>query len=1296
MVQHFDHVLHHLTSAAIKEHVPPTAQHGGKRQRGLMEATVIKFFKKWSRTHSVIIFRKHHLKKGETRVWKSGLLKPTTMAGAAIFGAATSAIPAPFRRVEVPFFGAITSVVQALLLGVVQAPFKAHLSHHLSAVQAPLETPLFLGCKSSFARRVEALQTTSWLGLHPARVQSTWVAARTSLPVLKQSTGWQKNRILVLPSISDIRCEVPELRGDNFKIWKERILLQLGCMDIDYAIRKDEPHKITDTSTPEQILLYERWEKSNRLSVMYIKTKISAGICGSIEQHENVRELLKAIDEQFVTSDKALASTLIMKFTSLKLTGIRGVREHIMEMRDIVAQLKKLEVEMSESFLVHFILNTLPPQYGPFKISYNTHKDKWSINELMTMCVQEEGRLLMEQGESAMLVTQRKGKKGKSQASQKGKQQIPPKSDIKKDEKGMQNLRKPVTSEQFILSGNKMGSHVEAIGTCYLTLNSETSFSLIYKSECVGNGILSDGLYCIFLQNDTAHNSLHVQTGIKRCVVKEDSSTLWHRRLGHISIDRIKRLVNDGVLSTLDFTDFETCVDCIKGKQTNKSKRGATRSSTILEIIHTDICSLDMDSHDRGGEYYGRYLEDGQSPGPFAKFLQEHGIVAQYTMPGSPDQNGVAERRNRTLLDMVRSMLSSSKLPKFLWTEALKTVVYILNRVPTKAIPKTPFELLKGWKPSLRHMRVWGCSSEVRIYNPQEKKLDPRTISGYFIGYAEKSKGYRFYCPSHSTRIVESRNAKFLEYDLVSGSDQFRNIVSDIDHTESQPSTSSDRLFIVHNTPQVQSGVERTITEVQPVVEVPQVVDNIPVDQVDQEFPDTSGQQVEPHTSLEDIGATLRRSTRTKRSAIPNDYVVYLQECDYNIGAENDPESFSQAMSCKESELWYNAMKDEMSSMKCNDVWDLVELPNGVKTIGCKWVFKTKKDSLGNIERYKARLVAKGFTQKEGIDYTETFSLVSKKDSLRIILALVAHFDLELQQMDVKTAFLNGELEEEVYMKQPEGFPSSDGEQLVCKLKKSIYGLNGSKVCFLVLYVDDILLATNDKGLLHEVKQFLSKNFDMKDMGEASYVIGIKIHRDRFKGRYQSNPSIDHWKAAKKVMRYLQGTKDYKLMYRRTSNLEVVGYSDSDFAGCVDSRKSTSEYIFILAGGAISWRSVKQTMTATSTMEAEFISCFEATSHGVWLKSFISGLRVMDSISRPLSIYCDNSAAVFMAKNNKSGSRSKHIDIKYLAIRERVKEKKVVIEHISTELMIADPLTKGMPPLKFKDHVVNMGLSSLM
>jgi chaperone required for assembly of F1-ATPase len=167
-------------------------------------------------------------------------------------------------------------------------------------------------------------------------------------------------------------------------------------------------------------------------------------------------------------------------------------------------------------------------------------------------------------------------------------------------------------------------------------------------------------------------------------------------------------------------------------------------------------------------------------------------------------------------------------------------------------------------------------------------------------------------------------------------------------------------------------------------------------------------------------------------------------------------------------------------------------------------------------------------------------------------------------------------------------------------------------------------------------------------------------------GRYQSNPGLDHWKAAKKVLRYLQGTKDYMLMFRRTDEFEVLGYSDSDFAGCLDSRKSTSGYIFMLAGGAVSWRSAKQTLTATSTMQAEFVACFEASSHGVWLKSFISGISVINSVSRPLRILCDNTAAVFLAKNNKSGSRNKHIDIKYLALRERIKENKVVIEHVRT------------------------------
>ena len=364
--------------------------------------------------------------------------------------------------------------------------------------------------------------------------------------------------------------------------------------------------------------------------------------------------------------------------------------------------------------------------------------------------------------------------------------------------------------------------------------------------------------------------------------------------------------------------------------------------------------------------------------------------------------------------------------------------------------------------------------------------------------------------------------------------------------------------------------------------------------------------------------------------------------------------------------------------------------------MGCKWVYKTKRDSKGNVERFKARLVAKGFTQREGIDYNETFSPVSTKDSFRIIMALVAHYDMELHQMDVKTAFLNGDLHETSYMAQPEGFAMEGKEHLGCRLKKSIYGLKqasrqwylkfdeiirkfdfkenerdnciyvkfrGSKFIFLVLYVDDILLASSDMNLLLETKRFLSSKFDMKDLGEAAYVLGIEIHRDRAKGalglsqkeyiekvlkkynmhkcsalpapivkgdkfgkwqcpineyetaqmkaipyasavgsimyaqvctrpdlafvtgmlgRFQSNPGPEHWKLIKKVLRYMQGTKGYMLTYRRSDNLEVVGYSDADFAGCKDSMKSTSGYIFTFACGAISWKSSKQSVTASS------------------------------------------------------------------------------------------------------------------
>jgi hypothetical protein len=196
-------------------------------------------------------------------------------------------------------------------------------------------------------------------------------------------------------------------------------------------------------------------------------------------------------------------------------------------------------------------------------------------------------------------------------------------------------------------------------------------------------------------------------------------------------------------------------------------------------------------------------------------------------------------------------------------------------------------------------------------------------------------------------------------------------------------------------------------------------------------------------------------------------------------------------------------------------------------------------------------------------------------------------------------------------------------------------------------------------------------------------------------GRYLSNPGMDHWKAAKKVMRYLKRTKDYMLTYRRSDQLEITGYSDSDFAGCQDSKRSTSGYIYMLAGGAVSWRSAKQTLTASSTMAAEFIACYEASNHGIWLRNLVTGLRIVEGIERPLKLYCDNKSAVLYSNNNRSSAKSKHIDIKFLVVKERVQSGQISIEHLGTNSMITDPLTKGLPPKVFHEHTARMGVLPL-
>jgi Reverse transcriptase (RNA-dependent DNA polymerase) len=511
-----------------------------------------------------------------------------------------------------------------------------------------------------------------------------------------------------------------------------------------------------------------------------------------------------------------------------------------------------------------------------------------------------------------------------------------------------------------------------------------------------------------------------------------------------------------------------------------------------------------------------------------------------------------------------------------------------------------------------------------------------------------------------------------------------------------------------------------------------------------------------------------------------------------HLAAISEPASLEEALASDQADRWREAIEEEYSSLLANDTWTLERPPPGVHPIPVKWVFKLKLDSAGNIERYKARLVAKGFRQREGIDYNEVFAPVSKYTTLRAILAIAAFHDLEIHQLDIKTAFLNGALEETIYCLQPPGYEQPGG--LACRLNKSLYGLKqaprawharlstelaalgytessadpalfikpGIKPVYLLTYVDDILMITMDTTELSNTKTKIMATFDARDLGPATYFLGMDLRRNRaartiFLGqhrltadllskygmddskplgtplrlstkltadgepleasryaqlvgslmylsictrpdisqavgalaRYMTKPTSTHWQAAKGVLRYLNGTSTYGIIFGGNASLDLMAYCDADYAGDLDSRRSTTGYVFILNGGAISWSSRLQQTVAVSTTEAEYMAAAAAIKEALWLRSLLHSLH-LDIPT--ININADSQGAIKLLKNPVFSMRSKHIDVIYHFARERVARKDVTFTYIKTDHMVADLLTKPVPAIKFNFCRNEMGI----
>lgn len=902
----------------------------------------------------------------------------------------------------------------------------------------------------------------------------------------------------------------------------------------------------------------------------------------------------------------------------------------------------------------------------------------------------------------------------------------------------------------------------------------------------------------------------------------KETPELWHRRFCHLGYHNLVKLASKNMvqgLTTLPMefkTAMETkCENCILSKHTRDpfptSTSKATRKLALLhmdvqgpfqtpslgearynatflddysdlsvvrpvktksevkEVVKEVICMLETQSGervqairtDRGGEYLNASLKE---------FYKAKGIISQTTAPYSPQQNGSAERLNRTLVEKVRAMLLEAGLEKTMWAEAMVTANYVRNRSPVKSSEdRTPWEKFFERKPDVSHLRVFGATAYVQVPQHQRRKLDPTSKKGIFIGYEANSKAYRVMLDK-TRKIIVSRDIIFEEErDKVSYNQDIKEVAVDIEELtleDNHPTANTER-------PQTSAGSSAR----------QQRGTRDDADILDEEHRDNVGaSSVQP------------RYPERKRDRSSNWWEVTKAQALIADIDKQEPDTPEEALSGADAHLWKIAMDDEMKSLLENKTWALEKTPSGVEPIPVKWTYKLKRDAAGNIERYKARLVAKGYKQREGIDYNEVYAPVSKQTTLRVLLAEVAAQDLDLHQLDIKTAFLNGELEEDIYMVQPPGYEQG-GSDISCHLKKSLYGLKqaprawftklkfeleekGLKSSeadpalfimikenmktFVLVYVDDILIAGSQDNI-KEVKRILQDKFDVKDLGEATFYLGMEITRDRqvktlvisqkryihdllikydmkevktrsvpldasiklsandgealndtkyselvggllylsvytrpdiaqavgALARYMSRPTTTHWTAAKNVLRYVASTPTMGIAYNNQGSSKPIGYCDADYAGDIDTRRSTTGYIFLLHGGVICWSSRLQPTIAASTTEAEYMAASAGTKEALWLRKLLPefGINV-----ETIEMYDDSQGALQLLKHPIASSRSKHIDVLHHFTRERVARKEVNFTYVQSSDQLADIMTKPLPPGKFKFCCDGMGM----
>ncbi|GJU66472.1 retrovirus-related pol polyprotein from transposon TNT 1-94 [Tanacetum coccineum] len=866
-------------------------------------------------------------------------------------------------------------------------------------------------------------------------------------------------------------------------------------------------------------------------------------------------------------------------------------------------------------------------------------------------------------------------------------------------------------------------------GDLEVAFRSKTCYVRNLEGDDLLTGDRESNLYTISISDMAASSPV--------CLMSKATSTkswLWHRRLSHLNFDTITmyqtRLVN-GISKVYHMgkdPHFPMRVASINGKKYILVIVDDYSRYTWVYFLHSKdetpeiikkfiaqaqlnykakVCKIRTDN---GTEFKNATLK---------AHYEKLGIMQQFSTARTPQQNGVVERRNRTLVEAARTMLIFSRLPEFLWAEAVATACFTQNRsiIHTRH-NKTPYELLRGRKPNVEYFHVFGSLCYPTNDRDDLGKMKPKADIGVFIGYSETSRGFRIY-NRRTKKIMETINVKF---------DELTAMASEHDCLEPEL-----QRFGNHN-----SSAEEMNTPSK------EDLDNL------FDSPSISSIIVDEHEAPPIVTTSDEQTS-----------LISLTEADeFNQEDSAHSDGNSQFVS-------YNPPSREE--------------------------IKSSTTALESIKIIKTRLVAKGYKQEEGIDFEESFAHVARLEAVRMFIAYAAHKNITIFQMDVKTAFLNGPLKEEVYVSQPEGFIDPEFPDHVYRLKKALYGLkqaprawydklssfliehgftkgiidptlftrrHGGDILLVQVYVDDIIFGSTNPDFSKRFANLMKNNFEMSMMGELKFFLGLQVHQSprgifisqsqyaiellkkhgldecvsmstpmaterldadlqgtptdqttyrRMIGglmyltasrpdiafatfvcaRYQARPTVKHLKEVKRIFRYLRQSYNMGLWYPKDSGFELIAYSDADHAGCKDDCKSTSGGLQFLGGKLVSWSSKKQDCTAMSTAEAEYVSLSACCAQVIWMRTQL--LDYGYKYNR-IPMYCDSKSAIAISCNPVQHSKTKHIDIRYHFIKEHVEKGIVEIYFVGTEYQLTDLFTKALPKERFEYLVHRIGM----